>query len=258
MISTVLYCTVLLPWRKNTRSLSYFCRTNSKRGSTNCSTLEPIRVTDATSVASEIIPAAPTLTLSSKLSLKKGRELWDRSPPTWAGSDTSCQRGTVPQREERGEEKGEDVRPGEGEEVTVDSQFSLRKPAFITHLILRSKQVSVRGGGERYDNCVCAQASSWCGEEGTGRGGGVERAAVEKTYQSGERGVGGAEKVPTQGRSGVTTPYTAAWWGVQDPSIRYCSTELPVSSVVLCWCRKINTRRRKKKKVQMKVNLNWK
>ena len=30
----------------------------------------------------------------------------------------------------------------EGNEVTVDSQFSQRKLAFITHLILRSKQVS--------------------------------------------------------------------------------------------------------------------
>lgn len=30
----------------------------------------------------------------------------------------------------------------EGNEVTVDSQFSRRKLAFITHLILRSKQVS--------------------------------------------------------------------------------------------------------------------
>lgn len=32
----------------------------------------------------------------------------------------------------------------EGNEVTVDSQFSQRKPAFIAHLILGSKQVSCR------------------------------------------------------------------------------------------------------------------
>lgn len=53
----------------------------------------------------------------------------------------------------------------EGNEVTVDSQFSQRKLAFITHLILQSKQVSCVRLSRGIWQLLLQKPSSWCGEE---------------------------------------------------------------------------------------------
>lgn len=50
----------------------------------------------------------------------------------------------------------------EGNEVTVDSQFSQRKLAFITHLILRSKQVSCARLSRGIWQLLLQKPSSWC------------------------------------------------------------------------------------------------
>lgn len=78
----------------------------------------------------------------------------------------------------------------EGNEVTVDSQFSQRKLAFITHLILRSKQVSCARLSRGIWQLPLQKPSSWCGEEketakinGIGREGGGRRKHINQEGQ---------------------------------------------------------------------------
>lgn len=71
--------------------------------------------------------------------------------------------------------------------MTVDNQFSQRKLAFITHLILQSKQVSCVRLSRGIWQVFLQQPSSWCGEEkeiaeinGKGRVGGEGRKHINQ------------------------------------------------------------------------------
>lgn len=77
----------------------------------------------------------------------------------------------------------------EGNDVTVDNQFSQRKLAFITHLILQSKQVSSVRLSRGIWQLLLQKPSSWCGEEkeiseinGKGRVGGEGRKHITQKY----------------------------------------------------------------------------
>lgn len=81
---------------------------------------------------------------SCKTFLTKIADFWDNAPPPrpLRSERFSCQHARASSRKTGVMGKAAVINSREGNEVTVDSQFSQRKLAFITHLILRSKQVS--------------------------------------------------------------------------------------------------------------------
>lgn len=88
----------------------------------------------------------------------------------------------------------------EGNEVTVDSQFSQRKLAFITHLILRSKQVSCARLSRGIWQLLLQKPSSWCGEEkGTAKINGI-----------GREGRGRRKYITQEGQ--WNSPCCVIWW----------------------------------------------
>lgn len=83
-------------------------------------------------------------TLFSGKNHKRRRVLGRRSssPPTHSDQRGACQLTRASTIKTGVMGNASVINSREGNEVTVDSQFSQRKLAFITHLILRSKQVS--------------------------------------------------------------------------------------------------------------------